>query len=168
MAVNSVVIRYLPYDVLETGGYLGVTRHDLIDNNLATAVYPGYEPYTDVTMIIDGPYYGNFSGLRYGDAGLTSSQREFEFVTLAVDGTTAEPIDESVDHLLVIYNGVYAGGTIEVGAYVDGEYMTLGAADMGIPYDFDSGWNYVGVKDIALTWPGGLGFWTQMKQAQEV
>lgn len=178
MAIDRTVIRYLPYDTLNTSGKIGVRRAQLTGApGVATAVFPGNGAGTSLAYVYtDGePIGGWYSSLDLHTAGLSGPVREFEFVLLGADGLTAAPLSQADTVVYVGVGGdsyaVYAGGVVEVGAYVSGVYTPLGSADLGVPFDFDIGWSYQGAFEVALDWsdlPGAPMFWTSLHNAYEV
>ena len=71
---------------------------------------------------------------------------EFEFVPLT--GGNPDPIDLAAlpEEIKVLTNQYYAGGVVEIGAYIAGEYTILGSREFG-PDD------YFGVYPVALSAP---------------
>ena len=178
MAIERSVIRYLPYDVGDYGGSIGIRRSvETGPYGAATAAFPGREAYASVGGIYDeiNGYVSYFSSLSTGSAGLTGAVREFEFILLGSDGVTLEPLSPSDTDLVLAVgadNGaVYGGGVVEVGVYEDGVYSSLAWAELGIPYDFESNWKYMGIFPISLVWgepPAAPRFWTDIRGAYEV
>lgn len=176
MAIDRTVIRYLPYDTLDTSGKIGVRRAQLTGApGVATAVFPGNGAGTSLAYVYMGgePTGGWFSSLDLHTAGLSGPVREFEFVLLGADGLTATPLSQADTVVYVGVGGdsyaVYAGGVVEVGAYVSGVYTPLGSADLGGPLDIS--WLYQGAFEVALDWsdlPGAPMFWTSLHNAYEV
>lgn len=176
MAIDRTVIRYLPYDTLDTSGKIGVRRAQLTGApGVATAVFPGNGAGTSLAYVHMGgePTGGWFSSLDLHTAGLSGPVREFEFVLLGADGLTATPLSQADTVVYVGVGGdgyaVYAGGVVEVGAYVSGVYTPLGSANLGVP--LGKGWLYQGASEVALDWsdlPGAPMFWTSLHNAYEV
>ena len=177
MAIERSVIRYLPYDVGDYGGSIGIRRSvETGPYGVATAAFPGREAYASVGGIYDGinGHVSYFSSLNTGSAGLTGAVREFEFILLGPDGVTVSPLSPSDTELVLAVgtdNAVYGGGVVEVGVYESGVYSSVGWTDLGIPYDLESNWNYMGVFPISLFWgepPAAPRFWTDIRGAYEV
>lgn len=162
MAINSVVIRYLPYDINNVDGEMGVARHDQ-GGSYASAFYPGNEAHTAV-----GYFNGvSLSAVNMYSAGMTGAVREWPFVLLAADGVSVWPIDRNTTSVKVGFGQCYAGGVIEIGAYIDGAYALLGFGSFyGLNPDLDH-YNYSGLIDVALIWPLPPAFWTALKDSIE-
>lgn len=168
MAIDSVVIRYLPFDPFETNGGIGVSKYPMQSSTSKhTAFYPGNEAYTSIGFASYGGSPGYFSSMDMASAGIVGAVREWEFVTLAEDAVTIDQIDLSTDTIYMAYFSVYSGGTLEIGAYISGVYTTIGTADLGIPFDPDTGWDFIGGAVIALDWGPVPAFWTQLRKVNE-
>lgn len=171
MAIERSVIRYLPYEAGDTDGKIGISRYALVDGGvLATAVYPGRSAYTSLAHVA---YAGSCSSIDMDGAGLTGGVREWEFTPLAANGVTLAPLTTDVTSLIIGLGGdsdpPYAGGVIEVGVYVSGQYAVVGALSLGTP--FDIGWLWNGAHTVRLDWsdlPGAPAFWTDVRGAYEV
>ena len=167
MAIDSVVIRYHPYDPFAGSYAMGVTVNEVNFSGLATAFYSGYAAYTSSTFI-GYPYVGGggfISTMDMDAAGLTGATREWAFVTLAPDGTTLAPVDEDTSEILVGFTQCYAGGVVEIGAYIDGAFVLLGSGSFS---SFSDGGDYTGSMSIDLTWPAVPPFWTSKRNTVEI
>lgn len=178
MAIDRMVIRYLPYETNAAIDYLGVSRHPLPEVSRHTAVYPDHLAETLICFFYDDALFVDkyYSGLDLGAAGLTGAVREWSFVTLADDGATLAPIDATVDAVHVAYgygySPSYSGGVVEIGVYRAGEYQVLGAQSIGVdgpgdPYSDSESWVWPGWTTVRLTWPGPPAFWTALKDSIE-
>lgn len=177
MAIDKTVIRFLPYDVGDYGGNIGMRRSPGSGpSGVATAAFPGLAAFGSIANVwnADAPMDGWYSSLNTGSAGLTGAVREFEFILLGADGLTLDPLTISDDRIYIGVGGdggaVYAGGIIEVGVYVGGVYAAIGTADLGIPYDWATGWEYDGAYEVVLDWsalPAPPAFWTALKDSIE-
>ena len=177
MAIDKTVIRFLPYDAGDNFGMIGVRRTPTTGpDGIATAAFPGKESSAVLASVwMGGSSNGGwFSSVDMQAAGLSGAVREWEFIPIGADGLTLTPLTQAD---AVIYLGVggdnylvYAGGVIEVGVYVGDVYASIGSADLGIPFDWDSNWRYDGTYEVLLNWsalPAAPAFWTALKDSIE-
>lgn len=162
MAIDSVVIRFLPYDINDLQMNVGVARIGFSGAS-PSAVYPGYAAHT----YVPSPWYA-FAYLNGSAAGLAGAVREWPFILLASDGVTVLPTDRNTASILLGYEQTYAGGVFEIGAYIDGTYVLLGSL---VHPTFNPGlghFSYGGTYEIDLDWPLPPAFWTSLHNAYEV
>jgi len=164
-ADGTTVIRIYEFDIGENyNGGIGVYLTESPSFGTASTAYVSDLPFTTSAQGIPWGYTTYATLLNFGAPPPGTEFMEFEFVPLT--GGSPDPIDLAAlpAELKVLTNQYYAGGVVEVGAYLSGEYVILGSREFG-QYD------YFGKYAITLTAPD-LGpppeFWQAFLRSREI